>query len=225
MNDMWSNKELEAAVKVYIDMRNKSLHGEKYKKKPYYEKLANEFGRTIKAYEYRMQNISYVYSLLGKEWIKGLRPAINVGSRVAGEIEEIINRLEGRTLLNRSEFEIQVNRSLKQNKIPVPKGNKEPKHMNSLMTQYIRDPQVVAWILKESKGLCECCNSNAPFLKEDSTCFLEVHHLKRLADKGTDTITNAIAVCPNCHRELHFGKNKELLIEKIFATNLRLIKE
>ncbi|WP_342542729.1 HNH endonuclease signature motif containing protein [Paenisporosarcina sp. FSL H8-0542] len=35
--------------------------------------------------------------------------------------------------------------------------------------------------------------------------YLEVHHIKRLADNGEDSVENAIAVCPNCHRELHFG--------------------
>jgi len=38
---------------------------------------------------------------------------------------------------------------------------------------------------------------------------LEIHHLKRLADGGSDKITNTIAVCPDCHRELHYGENKE----------------
>ncbi|WP_444959398.1 HNH endonuclease [Microbulbifer sp. ZKSA002] len=36
--------------------------------------------------------------------------------------------------------------------------------------------------------------------------FLEVHHLRRLADNGSVTITNAVALCPNCHREFHYGK-------------------
>ncbi|WP_147195697.1 HNH endonuclease [Rummeliibacillus stabekisii] len=37
---------------------------------------------------------------------------------------------------------------------------------------------------------------------------LEVHHIKRLADGEEDTVENAIAVCPNCHRELHFGHSR-----------------
>ena len=44
-----------------------------------------------------------------------------------------------------------------------------------------------------------------PFLKINGARYLEVHHLKRLADGGSDTIENAVAVCPNCHRELHFN--------------------
>jgi len=41
--------------------------------------------------------------------------------------------------------------------------------------------------------------------KKDNTPYLEVHHKIQLAEGGEDSIENAIAVCPNCHRELHFG--------------------
>ena len=41
--------------------------------------------------------------------------------------------------------------------------------------------------------------------KKDNTPYLEVHHIIRLADDGDDSVENAIALCPNCHREAHFG--------------------
>ena len=84
---------------------------------------------------------------------------------------------------------------------------------------------MVAWILNFANGICECCKKPAPFNKEDGTSFLEVHHLKRLADGGSDTTTNAIAVCPNCHRELHFGVNKENIKMKLYDSVNRLIPE
>jgi 5-methylcytosine-specific restriction endonuclease McrA len=31
------------------------------------------------------------------------------------------------------------------------------------------------------------------------------HHVKQLAHGGEDTVENAIAVCPNCHRKAHHG--------------------
>ena len=74
-------------------------------------------------------------------------------------------------------------------------------------------------------GLCECCKKPAPFNKEDGTSFLEVHHLKQLADGGSDTTTNAIAVCPNCHRELHFGVNKVNIKKEVINSIERLINE
>lgn len=34
-----------------------------------------------------------------------------------------------------------------------------------------------------------------------------MHHRRRLADGGEDTVANAIALCPSCHRERHYGIN------------------
>lgn len=33
----------------------------------------------------------------------------------------------------------------------------------------------------------------------------EVHHKVPLSAGGDDTVENAIALCPNCHRKAHFG--------------------
>jgi 5-methylcytosine-specific restriction enzyme A len=69
-----------------------------------------------------------------------------------------------------------------------------------------RNPDVVAEVLSQARGLCAICKSKAPFLrKKDRTPYLEVHHKVQLAHGGDDTVENAIAVCPNCHRQAHHG--------------------
>ncbi|WP_200883703.1 HNH endonuclease [Archangium violaceum] len=71
---------------------------------------------------------------------------------------------------------------------------------------YERNPDVVAEVLARANGLCEGCRQSAPFIRaSDGTPYLEVHHCIRLADEGEDTVENAIALCPNCHRKAHFG--------------------
>jgi predicted HNH restriction endonuclease len=71
---------------------------------------------------------------------------------------------------------------------------------------YHRNPDVIATVLERANGECEKCNKPAPFIRAtNGTPYLEVHHKIRLADGGEDTIENAIAVCPNCHRLLHYG--------------------
>ena len=42
---------------------------------------------------------------------------------------------------------------------------------------------------------------------------LETHHVRRLVDKGPDTTDNVAALCPNCHRELHYGARAKDLIQ------------
>jgi len=69
-----------------------------------------------------------------------------------------------------------------------------------------RDPQVVQNALEIASGYCQCCEQKAPFNRRtDGSPYLEVHHIIPLAEGGEDIIDNVIAVCPNCHRELHFG--------------------
>lgn len=106
-----------------------------------------------------------------------------------------------------------------------PKGSKKPIKKTQSSEQIVRDPEVHAWILNNSKWVCECCNKAAPFSKTNGYKYLEVHHVKRLADDGSDRITNAIAVCPNCHRELHYGKNRDNLVDSLYKRIKRLIRE
>ncbi|WP_217907583.1 HNH endonuclease [Desulfosediminicola ganghwensis] len=224
-NRAWTIQELEATVSKYIEMREKEENGEKFIKKSYYESLSNEFGRTTKSFEYRMQNISYVYALMGRKWITGLKPASHIGSKTVEEIENIINRIEGQISYPAAKFASAVNELKKNKNIPPPRGSKRPKKTTSESTQYNRDPAIVAWVLNNARGICESCSKPAPFTKEDGTFFLEVHHMKNLADKGSDTITNAIALCPNCHRMLHYGEDKARKIESLYSQMDRLVRE
>ena len=70
---------------------------------------------------------------------------------------------------------------------------------------YKRSPYVVAEVLSRANGKCQSCKSDAPFLKVDGTPFLEVHHIEWLSNGGEDSVENAIALCPNCHRQAHYG--------------------
>jgi 5-methylcytosine-specific restriction protein A len=72
---------------------------------------------------------------------------------------------------------------------------------------YCRNPDVVAEVLMRANGLCERCERPAPFLRlSDGSPYLESHHTIRLADEGPDTVENTVALCPNCHRETHYGR-------------------
>lgn len=64
-------------------------------------------------------------------------------------------------------------------------------------------------------GTCEKCDRPAPFLDAGGKPFLEVHHIFRLADDGPDSPVNVAAICPNCHREAHFGSNPEMFREAL----------
>ena len=127
-------------------------------------------------------------------------------------------------------YQIGVSNNLKnfsvQQNPPKPKGQKKPKSANGKSTIYSRDPAVTAWVFNASNGICESCKLPAPFFRSsDNSFYLEIHHVKRLADGGSDRITNAIALCPNCHREFHYGVNKGKVKTNIYKKIKRLKKE
>jgi predicted HNH restriction endonuclease len=107
----------------------------------------------------------------------------------------------------------------------VPNGQRAPNKCTTSQETFIRDAAVVAYVLGVANGSCECCSEKSPFIKSNGEPYLEVHHVRHLAKDGSDTISNAIAICPNCHRELHFGINSESLVEKLYLNIDRLILE
>jgi len=83
---------------------------------------------------------------------------------------------------------------------------KKPKTIRTVSTAFMRNPDVVAEVLFRADGACEGCKKPAPFVsKATGDPYLEVHHITPLAQGGDDTVDNAWALCPNCHREKHFG--------------------
>jgi 5-methylcytosine-specific restriction enzyme A len=84
-----------------------------------------------------------------------------------------------------------------------------PKQITVIAQAFLRNADVVAEVLYRAKGLCEWCKNAAPFERFATlTPYLEVHHTIPLAEGGEDTVANAMALCPNCHREAHSGANR-----------------
>ncbi len=108
------------------------------------------------------------------------------------------------------DFEKKVKNALEissnEREILLANAVKKPEKVIVSATIFRRNPYVVAEVLLRANGVCERCGKDAPFNRQsDRTPYLEVHHKTPLSQDGDDTIENAIALCPNCHRELHFG--------------------
>lgn len=81
--------------------------------------------------------------------------------------------------------------------------NEKPGYTYVKVKNYQRSDAVIEKVLRCAKGICELCKSPAPFIKTDKSAYLEVHHIDQLAKGGADTVENAVALCPNCHRKMH----------------------
>jgi len=99
--------------------------------------------------------------------------------------------------------------------VRMPVGVLKPTVVQGSTTLFFRDPKVRAWVLQRADGRCELCGKPAPFRGESGEPFLESHHLVMLAQGGPDTPANTAALCPNCHRNLHYGVERAKLRERL----------
>lgn len=84
-----------------------------------------------------------------------------------------------------------------------------PERRDRVVADFVRDPLVVAGAIARANGVCEtpACGHET-FRRDDGSVFLEVHHITPLGEGGDDTLANAAALCPMCHRELHYGAER-----------------
>ena len=96
--------------------------------------------------------------------------------------------------------------------IEVVKPAKKPK----VTYGWNRDRVIVEQVLKSDKYLCEIDSHHKTFISRKSdVLYLEGHHLIPISrqddfDKSLDVYANIIGLCPNCHRQLHFGRKSEV---------------
>ncbi|MEE4224188.1 HNH endonuclease signature motif containing protein [Pseudomonas viridiflava] len=96
--------------------------------------------------------------------------------------------------------------------------------LQTVRTLYTRSKDVKAYVLKRAEGSCECCGTPAPFVTKAGQAYLEPHHVNRLSDGGLDHPKFVAAVCPTCHKEIHYGaqgeKKNEALKQAIMTKEL-----
>ena len=68
---------------------------------------------------------------------------------------------------------------------------------------------VHSYAIQRSKGICESCETPAPFETRNGTPYLEVHHLIPISKGGPDHPENVAAVCPNCHRRTEKSQDSD----------------
>lgn len=183
------------------------------------EKAFQDFDNGIRPDGYRPPRYWYVLSTKGKSYpakaiwalaIKKSPGQFKTRDARIGFVELKYSLIDNRATLDCNDFDTEVEKSqydTKENRLNrLKQAPKKPEVEYTISKSFKRNADVVAEVLSRAKGICEKCELPAPFLKKkDKSPFLEVHHIQQLANGGDDTVENAIALCPNCHRECHFG--------------------
>ena len=225
MSGGWSNEELKATVESYVEMQRNERAGQFFIKKQYYRRLAQKFGRTEKAYEIRMQNISYVLSLMGRGWLAGLKPARSIDSGTAAQVEKLLEQIEGHKRAPIVAFEITAREQARHKNLPRPHGNPNPKSRKMAVTHFQRDAGVKAWVLQQASGMCECCEKPQSSM-EPTACPIS-NYIMSGNWQRVDRIWyhNAVALCPSCHSEIHHGANAPALVAWLYDNVDRLRRD
>ncbi len=140
------------------------------------------------------------------------RKASAKGKTNAAGKKEIVSEANGLRELDelRGELEEKVQNSRRsrpaERKKRLKTTRKRPEKIAVKSYEFRRNPDVIAEVLERADGTCEACENPAPFRRaSNNEPYLEVHHKKPLSQRGEDTVENAIALCPNCHRKIHYG--------------------
>lgn len=130
---------------------------------------------------------------------------------------DLVRREAGKAPLSLESIEQRLARDIagatkdtpEQRKARLAAAPKMPRVVTVTAKVYVRNPDVIVEVLARAAGVCECCGKPAPFARSSGgTPYLEVHHKVPLGADGEDTVENAVAVCPNCHRNEHYGSPK-----------------
>lgn len=85
-----------------------------------------------------------------------------------------------------------------------------------------RNPDAVKAALQSSKYKCENKKVHTSFTDKTSHNYVEGHHLIPMSketyfDKSLNQAANIVFLCPNCHREIHYGMNRQALVKTLLT--------
>jgi 5-methylcytosine-specific restriction endonuclease McrA len=221
-------KRLAAGDRIYLYLKNLPLH------RPsgvYAVGEVRMVHRREKEFEWKVDKLSSLpltKSPIPMSVVKQFFPRIYGGAWTLlpeSQKENWRRALNHRPTSNEATYRRRAIDLLKTGAANPPAGQSNPLWDERRVKVFWRDPSVAAYVLSVAHGKCEGCGQPAPFNADDGEPYLEIHHMLRLADGGSDTINNTVALCPNCHRRAHFANDCEQLRKSIYSSVKRLQEE
>lgn len=82
-------------------------------------------------------------------------------------------------------------------------------------SNYSRAPAIKDYAKARADGVCEYCEKPAPFKTDGGEPYLEAHHVDELGEGGEDHPDKVVALCPSCHKEIHYGQRGDKINQSL----------
>lgn len=220
-NPRWTREEAELGLQAYLELRRRGEAASK--SSPLVQELCEKLARRSEhAQASRGPNFRNA---------EGVARRLRMFARLdSGEpngvpliYRQVWDAALGEQTGDSALLELQVAALVRQGPLPRPPPKATAVRSTIRQSQdFVRDPLVVAWVLQEANGRCERCRAVAPFVTADGRPYLEVHHVRQLAHGGLDEVENATALCPNCHRLLHYAAEASDETQRMYSQVGRL---
>ena len=98
------------------------------------------------------------------------------------------------------------------------------------MRRYERDNAVSKRAIYGAKFKCELDRTHESFIAKSGHPYLEAHHLIPISAQddfsvSLDVEANIVALCPNCHRKLHCGKDIDFELKRLYDDRITNLKK
>lgn len=87
-------------------------------------------------------------------------------------------------------------------------SSKSPTLTKATIQRIYRSPYISEYAKRRANGFCQLCCQKAPFCDSSGRPYLESHHIIWLSQGGEDSVSNVVALCPNCHRKMHIVQDE-----------------
>lgn len=108
---------------------------------------------------------------------------------------------------------------------------KQPVIMRNGIKAYPRSRSVAMNALAHAHYLCEVDSSHPVFIRRNTNInYTEPHHLVPMAysnlfDVSLDVEENIVSLCSHCHNQLHYGRDVEEILKKLYDMRISYLKQ
>jgi 5-methylcytosine-specific restriction enzyme A len=185
----WTEEERREVLRLYFDgRRGKALAQAALESSPLEEHL-DASKNPVLLFRRELQNLSTVLEGRGQAHDHVVPRSDGVSPGITAMFSKLLDEWQAceQPIYDRTDRERRASRLLARGLISCPAGCNDPPNALRGRTIFLRDPTVVAYVRQEARGHCDRCIAEAPFLTHKGELYLEVHHVRTLAQGGSDT--------------------------------------